>query len=63
MGLPLSGNLDQVDFQKRASLKEVEEKVTEIMHMVKPGGGYILLLPTFLEQGTPLGKMLKRLLE
>ncbi|NLW56284.1 MAG: hypothetical protein GX050_06680 [Firmicutes bacterium] len=57
--LTLSGNLDQVDFLKRASLKEVEEKVTEIMHIGKPGGRYIFAASDFLEQGTPLENVKK----
>ncbi len=52
--LILSGNLDQIDFLKKASLEEIDEEVTRIMQTGKPGGKYIFAASDFLEKGTPL---------
>ena len=51
--LILSGNLDQIDFLKKASLKEIDAEVTRIMQTGKPGGKYIFAASDFLEKGTP----------
>jgi len=52
--ITLSGNLDQVNFLKKASLAEIEEEVTRIIQIGKPGGRYIFAASDFLERGTPL---------
>ncbi|NDL68542.1 uroporphyrinogen decarboxylase family protein [Anaerotalea alkaliphila] len=57
--ITLSGNLDQINFLKQASLEEVEEKVTEIMEIGKPGGKYLFAASDFLEKNTPLENVRK----
>jgi len=57
--ITLSGNLDQVDFLKKAALEEIEEEVTRIMHIGKQGGRYIFAASDFLEKGTPLENVKK----
>lgn len=57
--ITLSGNLDQVNFLKKASLAEIEEEVTRIIHTGKPGGRYIFAASDFLERGTPLENVKK----
>lgn len=52
--LILSGNLDQIDFLKKATVAEVDKEVTRIMQIGKPGGKYIFAASDFLEKGTPL---------
>ncbi len=49
----LLGNLDQVDFLKRATPQEVAARTREIMRAGKPGGRYIFSTSDFLEKGTP----------
>ncbi|MCX7818433.1 MAG: hypothetical protein N2652_04385 [Kiritimatiellae bacterium] len=49
----LLGNLDQVDFLKRASPAEVAAQTREIVRTGKPGGRYIFSTSDFLERGTP----------
>lgn len=51
--ITLIGNLDQVDFLKTATEKEVEERVERILSIGKPGGRYIFACSDFLEVGTP----------
>jgi uroporphyrinogen decarboxylase len=51
--ITLIGNLDQVDFLKTASEKEVEKRVEQILLIGKPGGKYIFACSDFLEVGTP----------
>ncbi|MDD3818678.1 MAG: uroporphyrinogen decarboxylase family protein [Actinomycetota bacterium] len=55
----LSGNIDQVNFLKKASLKEIEDEVTRIMSIGKPGGRYIFAASDYLEKGTPLENVKK----
>ena len=57
--ITLSGNLDQVNFLKKAALEEIEEEVTRIMHIGKQGGRYIFAASDFLEKGTPLENVKK----
>ncbi len=57
--LTLAGNLDQVHFLKEASLTEIEHKVTELIHIGKPGGRFIFAASDYLEQGTPLENVKK----
>ncbi len=57
--ITLSGNLDQVNFLKKASLAEIEEEVTRIIQIGKPGGRYIFAASDFLERGTPLENVKK----
>ncbi len=52
--LILSGNLDQIDFLKKASLEEIDEEVTRIIQTGKTNGRYIFAASDFLEKGTPL---------
>lgn len=49
----LLGNLDQVDFLKRATPAEVGERTREVMRTGKPGGRYIFSTSDYLELGTP----------
>jgi uroporphyrinogen-III decarboxylase len=57
--LTLSGNLDQVDFLKRASLEEIDQEVTKLMQTGKPGGRYIFATSDYLEKNTPLENVKK----
>ena len=52
--LVLIGNLDQVNFIKTASAKQIEERVERIVAMGKPGGKYIFACSDFLEINTPV---------
>lgn len=49
----LLGNLDQVDFLKRATPQEVAARTREIVRTGKPGGRYIFSTSDYLETGTP----------
>ncbi|MCE5229452.1 hypothetical protein LLG95_07635 [bacterium] len=49
----LLGNLDQVDFLKRATPAQVAERAREIVRIGKPGGRFIFAASDFLERGTP----------
>ncbi len=49
----LLGNLDQVDFLKRATPAEVAAKTREIIAIGKPGGRYIFSTSDYLEKNTP----------
>lgn len=49
----LLGNLDQVDFLKRATPAQVAEQAREIVLTGKPGGRFIFAASDFLERGTP----------
>lgn len=49
----LLGNLDQVEFLKRATPGEVDERTRQIMRTGKPRGRYIFSTSDFLERGTP----------
>ena len=53
----LLGNLDQVDFLKRATPAEVAARTAEIMHIGKPGGRFIFSTSDFLEKPTPLANV------
>lgn len=57
--ITLAGNLDQVNFLKKASLTEIEDEVTRIIHIGKPKGRYIFAASDFLEKGTPLENVKK----
>lgn len=52
--LVLVGNLDQVEFLKKASTNQIFEKVENMMNIAKPGGNYIFACSDYLEQDTPL---------
>lgn len=52
--LILAGNLDQVDFLKKANVSEVEEATKEVMRTGKKGGNYIFACSDFLEKDTPI---------
>jgi uroporphyrinogen-III decarboxylase len=49
----LLGNLDQVDFLKKATPDEVARKTREIMQIGKPGGRFIFSTSDYLEKPTP----------
>jgi hypothetical protein len=49
----LLGNLDQVDFLKRATPAEVAAKTREIIAIGKPGGRFIFSTSDYLEKNTP----------
>lgn len=49
----LLGNLDQVDFLKRATPAEVDARTREIVRTGKPGGRFIFAASDYLETGTP----------
>jgi uroporphyrinogen-III decarboxylase len=49
----LLGNLDQVDFLKRATPAEVAAKTRDVVAAGKPGGRYIFSTSDFLEKDTP----------
>lgn len=49
----LLGNLDQVDFLKRASPAEVAARTRETVEAGKPGGRFIFSTSDFLEKDTP----------
>ena len=49
----LLGNLDQVDFLKRAAPAEVADAARQIVETGKPGGKYIFSTSDFLERNTP----------
>ncbi|WP_168203584.1 uroporphyrinogen decarboxylase family protein [Oceanispirochaeta crateris] len=51
--LILSGGLDQVEFLKKASPKEVRAKVSDLIATGKPGGYFIFAGSDFLEPDTP----------
>jgi hypothetical protein len=49
----LLGNLDQIDFLKRATPDEVAAKAREIVRIGKPGGRFIFSTSDYLEKSTP----------
>jgi hypothetical protein len=49
----LLGNLDQVDFLKRAAPAEVAAKTRDIIAIGKPGGRFIFSTSDYLEKNTP----------
>ncbi|OGV69913.1 MAG: hypothetical protein A2283_11090 [Lentisphaerae bacterium RIFOXYA12_FULL_48_11] len=49
----LLGNLDQVDFLKRATPQEVVARTRDIVALGKPGGRFIFSTSDFLEKNTP----------
>ena len=49
----LLGNLDQVDFLKRATPQAVAARTRELVRAGKPGGRYIFSTSDYLEIGTP----------
>jgi uroporphyrinogen decarboxylase len=59
--LCLLGNLDQVDFLKRATPQEVEAATRAIVRAGKPGGRFIFAASDYLEKGTPRENVLAML--
>ncbi len=53
----LVGNIDQVDFLKRATPAEVDARTREIVRAGKPGGRFIFAASDFLEKNTPLANV------
>ncbi len=52
--MALSGGIDQKEFLLNASVAEVEQKVAEVLEVMKPAGGYILSTVDYLAEDTPL---------
>ena len=51
--LTLRGNIDQITFMCQATPREVEEKVRDLLTLVKPRGNWILSTTDFFFDGTP----------
>jgi uroporphyrinogen decarboxylase len=51
--MALRGNIDQVEFLRKASIKEIKEWVKELIDKVKPRGNWILSTSDFFFDGTP----------
>ncbi len=51
--ITLIGNLDQIDFLKTASMRDIENKTEEIMSIGKPGGRFIFACSDYIEKNTP----------
>ncbi|NIP43983.1 MAG: hypothetical protein GWO41_02535 [candidate division Zixibacteria bacterium] len=51
--LTLRGNIDQITFMCQATPQEVEEKVRDLLTLVKPRGNWILSTTDFFFDGTP----------
>ena len=52
--MTLSGGIDQKDFLLNASAAEVEQRVAQVLEVMKPGGGYILSTVDYLSEDTPI---------
>ncbi len=51
--MALRGNVDQVEFMKKATPAEVKQRVQEVLLKVKPRGNWILSTTDFFFDGTP----------
>ena len=51
--MALRGNVDQVEFMRKATPNEVREKVRDLLSKVKPRGNWILSTTDFFFDGTP----------
>jgi uroporphyrinogen-III decarboxylase len=51
--MALRGNIDQVEFLRKAKPPEIKEKVKELLDKVKPRGNWILCTSDFFFDGTP----------
>ena len=51
--MALRGNVDQVEFIRKATPKEVRERVRDLLLKVKPRGNWILSTTDFFFDGTP----------
>jgi uroporphyrinogen decarboxylase len=51
--LTLRGNIDQIEFLRKATPQQVKEKVREVLEKVKPRGNWILSTTDFFFDGTP----------
>ena len=51
--MALRGNVDQVEFMRKASPQEVKERVKDLLFKVKPRGNWILSTTDFFFDGTP----------
>jgi len=49
----LCGNIDQIDFLKKASEEEIYQEVKRVLEMVKPRGNFILGTTDYFSEGTP----------
>ena len=52
--MALSGGIDQKDFLVKSTPQEIEEKVKEVLEIMKPGGGYFLSTVDYLGEETPM---------
>ena len=52
--MALCGGIDQKEFLLNASVAEVEQKVAEVLEVMKPDGGYILSTVDYLSEDTPI---------
>jgi uroporphyrinogen decarboxylase len=52
--MALSGGIDQKTFLLNASAGEVEQKVAEVLEVMKPDGGFILSTVDYLSEDTPI---------
>ena len=51
--MALRGNIDQVEFLRKASIPEIKERVRELLEKVKPRGNWILSTSDFFFDETP----------
>lgn len=51
--ITLSGNIDQIDFLKKASPEEIKSRVREVLETVKPRSNFILAATDYFSEGTP----------
>ncbi|MBI3986540.1 MAG: hypothetical protein HY343_06455 [Lentisphaerae bacterium] len=51
--IALCGNIDQIDFLRKASPEEIRSEVKRVLALVKPRGNFILATTDYLCEGTP----------
>jgi uroporphyrinogen decarboxylase len=51
--MALRGNIDQIEFLKKATPAEIRERVKQVLERVKPRGNWILSTTDFFFDGTP----------
>ena len=51
--MTLMGNIDQIDFLRKASPEQVQQRVREVMEIAKPGGNFILSTSDYFNENTP----------
>jgi uroporphyrinogen decarboxylase len=55
--ITIIGNIDQIDFLKKASPEEIKDKVKKLLCKVKPRGNFILGTSDYFSEGTPYGNI------